>query len=164
MKSNRFSVCIILALLVLLPVLSIAQGATDKTSESRQSAPPNTLSQKEARQGFALLFDGKSLENFKSAAKAAIPEGCWLVKEGQIIGLLNGKLIVAAPNLEEACLSLLKKIEMDEFELITMFYGNNIKSDQVDQIAGIIQETYPDHEVEIQAGEQPHYQFIFSIE
>ncbi len=86
------------------------------------------------------------------------------VKEGQIIGLLNGKLIVAAPDLEEACLGLLRKIEMDDYELITMFYGNNIKTDQVEQIAGIIEETYPDHEVEIQAGGQPHYQFIFSIE
>ncbi|MBN2045049.1 MAG: DAK2 domain-containing protein [Anaerolineales bacterium] len=86
------------------------------------------------------------------------------VKEGQIIGLLNGKLIVAAPALEQACLSLLKKIDMDNYELITMFYGNNVKSDQVEKIASAIQDQYPHHEVEIQAGEQPHYQFIFSIE
>jgi DAK2 domain fusion protein YloV len=86
------------------------------------------------------------------------------VKEGQIIGMLNGKLIVAAPDLVEACLSLLRKVDMDEFELITMFHGNNIKPEQVEKIAGIIQDTYPDHEVEIQAGGQPHYQFIFSIE
>ena len=86
------------------------------------------------------------------------------VKEGQIIGMLNGKLMVSAPELEEACLSLLRKIEMDDYELITMFYGNNIKRDEVDEIAAKIQETYPDHEIEIQAGEQPHYQFIFSVE
>ncbi|MFN2146011.1 MAG: hypothetical protein ACK2T7_11720, partial [Anaerolineales bacterium] len=78
--------------------------------------------------------------------------------------LLNGKLIVAAPDLKEACLGLLRKIDMDDYELITMFYGDNIKPDQVEHIAGIIEETYPDHEVEIQSGGQPHYQFIFSIE
>ncbi len=86
------------------------------------------------------------------------------VKEGQIIGMLNGKLMVSAPELEEACISLLRKIEMDDYELITMFYGNNIKRDEVDEIAAKIQEAYPDHEIEIQAGEQPHYQFIFSVE
>ncbi len=86
------------------------------------------------------------------------------VKEGQIIGMLNGKLMVSAPEIEEACLSLLHKIEMDDYELITMFYGNNIKRDEVDEVAAKIQEAYPDHEIEIQAGEQPHYQFIFSIE
>ena len=78
--------------------------------------------------------------------------------------LLNGKLMVSTPDLDEACLSLLKKIEMDDFELITMFYGNNIKLEEVDRIAAKIQETYPDHEIEIQAGGQPHYQFIFSVE
>ena len=86
------------------------------------------------------------------------------VKEGQIIGMLDGKLIVSSPTLDEACLSLLGKIEMDETELITMFYGSNIKKDEVDRIAALIEEAYPDHEVEIQAGGQPHYQFIFSIE
>ena len=45
-----------------------------------------------------------------------------------------------------------------------MFYGNNIKKDQVEQIAEKIQDEYPDHEIEIQEGGQPHYQFIFSIE
>jgi dihydroxyacetone kinase-like predicted kinase len=53
---------------------------------------------------------------------------------------------------------------MDSYELITMFYGNNIKRDKVDLIAEKIQGVYPDHEIEIQEGGQPHYQFIFSIE
>jgi DAK2 domain fusion protein YloV len=86
------------------------------------------------------------------------------VKEGQIIGLLNGKLIASAPNLEEACTSLLEKVGMDDYELITMFYGNNITEKRVQEIAEMIAEQYPDHEVEIQEGGQPHYQFIFSIE
>jgi len=86
------------------------------------------------------------------------------VKEGQIIGLINGKLVIAAAELEDACLQLLEKIEMDDYELITMFYGNNIKPNRVQEVAEAIEEKYPDHEVEIQEGGQPHYQFIFSIE
>lgn len=86
------------------------------------------------------------------------------VKEGQIIGLLNGKLVLAVKELEDACLQLLAKIDMDDLELITMFYGNNINLDKVEEIAEKIQEAYPDHEVEIQEGGQPHYQFIFSVE
>jgi dihydroxyacetone kinase-like predicted kinase len=86
------------------------------------------------------------------------------VKEGHIIGLLNGKLIVAAHSLEEACFDLLEKVGMDDYELITMFYGNNISLKQVEEVAEAIEKKYPDHEVEIQEGGQPHYQFIFSIE
>jgi DAK2 domain fusion protein YloV len=86
------------------------------------------------------------------------------VKEGQIIGMLNGKLLVASPDLEEACLSLLGKLDMDEYELITMFYGESMKHAQAEEIGAKIEEKYPDHEIEIQEGGQPHYQFIFSIE
>jgi dihydroxyacetone kinase-like predicted kinase len=86
------------------------------------------------------------------------------VKEGQIIALLNGKLVLSERTLVKGCLGLLKKIDMDEYELITLFCGNNVESDDVDEITTKIQETYPDHEVEIQDGGQPHYQFIFAIE
>ena len=53
---------------------------------------------------------------------------------------------------------------MDDYELITMFYGNNIKTDEVNADRRDHEEAYPDHEVEVQEGGQPHYQFIFSIE
>jgi DAK2 domain fusion protein YloV len=86
------------------------------------------------------------------------------VKEGQIIALLNGKLVLSERNLTKGCLGLLKKIKMDDFEIITLFYGSDIDIDEVAKIAQKIQETYPNHEVEIQNGGQPHYQFIFAIE
>jgi DAK2 domain fusion protein YloV len=86
------------------------------------------------------------------------------VKEGQIIALLNGKLVLSERNLTKGCLGLLKEIKMDDFEIITLFHGANIDTDEVEKIATKIQESYPDHEVEIQDGGQPHYQFIFAIE
>jgi dihydroxyacetone kinase-like predicted kinase len=86
------------------------------------------------------------------------------VKEGHIIALLNGKLVLSTKNLEKGCLGLLKKIDMDDYELITLFYGDTMDPEGVEEIASKIRETYPDHEVEIQEGGQPHYQFIFAIE
>jgi hypothetical protein len=86
------------------------------------------------------------------------------VQEGQIIALHNGKLVLAATSLEEACLELLKTAHADHFELITMFYGNNISKTDVFRIADQIRALYPDQEIEVQEGCQPHYQFIFAIE
>jgi DAK2 domain fusion protein YloV len=86
------------------------------------------------------------------------------VKEGQIIALLNGKLVLSERTLMKGCLGLLKQINMDEYELITLFCGKDVNADEVEEITAKIQETYPDHEVEIQDGGQPHYQFIFAIE
>jgi hypothetical protein len=86
------------------------------------------------------------------------------VHEGQIIGLHNGQLVTAASNLEEACLDLLQKANTDKYELITMFYGENVSRNEVNHIADVIRARYPDQEIEVQEGGQPHYQFIISIE
>jgi uncharacterized protein len=86
------------------------------------------------------------------------------VEEGQIIALHNGKLVLASTNLKDACLGLLKKAHADHFELITLFYGSNISKSEAYQIADAIRSHYPNQEVEIQEGCQPHYQFIIAIE
>jgi hypothetical protein len=86
------------------------------------------------------------------------------VQEGQIIALHNGSLVLAASSLEEACLGLLDKAEADQLELITLFYGANITQREVARIADLIREAYPNQEVEVQEGCQPHYQFIIAIE
>jgi hypothetical protein len=86
------------------------------------------------------------------------------VKEGQIICLLNGKLVLASNNLKSATLGLLKKAHADHFELITLFYGKDVSRLEVDDIADSIRSKYPGQEIEVQEGGQPHYQFIISIE
>ncbi len=86
------------------------------------------------------------------------------VKEGQIIALLNGKLVYCASSLEDACLGLLEKAHADHFELITLFYGANISRHDVFKISDIIRKKYPEQEVEVQEGCQPHYPFIIAIE
>jgi hypothetical protein len=86
------------------------------------------------------------------------------VKEGQIISLLNGNLVLASNNLKNATLGLLKKAHADHFELITLFYGMDVSRLEVDDIADAIRKKYPGQEIEVQEGGQPHYQFIISIE
>jgi len=86
------------------------------------------------------------------------------VKEGQVIGLLDGQLSVSADSIESACLGLLEKAEASNYELITLFYGGDLSHAEANRIADVIRKTYPSQEIEIQEGGQPHYQFIMSIE
>jgi DAK2 domain fusion protein YloV len=86
------------------------------------------------------------------------------VTQGQIISLLNGKLVLAAENLSTATLGLLEKAHADQYELITLFYGLEVSRMEVDSIADSIRKEYPKQEIEVQEGGQPHYQFIISIE
>lgn len=86
------------------------------------------------------------------------------VKEGEIISLHNGKLIGSNKTLKEGCLTFLETVKANDFELITMFHGENISQEDAESMAEFIQEKYPDLVVELQYGGQPHYQFILSIE
>ena len=86
------------------------------------------------------------------------------VKDGQVIALLNGKLAVSSDSLEHACLEFMQKAHAAEYELITLFYGEDMPHAEANRIADVIREHYSKQEVEVQEGGQPHYQFIISIE
>ena len=86
------------------------------------------------------------------------------VKDGQVIALLDGKLVVSANSIEEGCLRLLEKADAGEREIITLFYGQNMPHNEANRMADLVRAKFPNQEVEVQEGGQPHYQFIISIE
>ncbi len=90
------------------------------------------------------------------------------VQEGQFIAIVDTlnerRLVLAASSLLEAVLAFLESIDLDDRELVTLFYGNNLLKHQVNQIVDQIRTTYPELEIELQDGGQPHYQFIISVE
>jgi dihydroxyacetone kinase-like predicted kinase len=86
------------------------------------------------------------------------------VETGQVIALLDGKLIASAGSVEEGCLAFLEKAGAEEHELVTLFYGENISHGDANRIADAIKNKYSNLEVEVQEGDQPHYQFIISVE
>jgi uncharacterized protein len=86
------------------------------------------------------------------------------VKEGQVIALLDGRLVASAGSVEEGCLELLDKANADEQELITLFYGEDMPHTEANRIADVIRRKYSNQEVEVQEGGQSHYHFIISVE
>jgi DAK2 domain fusion protein YloV len=86
------------------------------------------------------------------------------VQDGQVIALLDGKLVVSAGSVEEGMLGLLEKSDAGEHELITLFYGQDMPHAEANRIADVVREKYPNLEVEVQEGGQPHYHFIISVE
>jgi len=86
------------------------------------------------------------------------------VETGQVIALLDGKLVASAGSVEEGCLELLEKAGAAEHELITLFYGQETSHAEANRIADVIRQKYASQEVEVQEGGQSYYQFIVSVE
>jgi DAK2 domain fusion protein YloV len=86
------------------------------------------------------------------------------VEKGQVIALHDGKLVASTNSIDEACEEFLVAADTKDYERITLFYGEDMKQSKVNQLADKIRSVYPDHEIEVHEGGQPHYQLIISIE
>jgi hypothetical protein len=86
------------------------------------------------------------------------------VEEGQTIGLLNGKLACSDDRLEDVLWSTLEAGDAAVAELITLYYGADLPAATAHKLADQIRERFPQHEVEVLEGGQPHYLLILSIE
>ncbi|MDF2675700.1 MAG: hypothetical protein K0R09_3973 [Clostridiales bacterium] len=86
------------------------------------------------------------------------------IKEGNILGILNGKLIKASEDLNKVVKELIDNMMDDSSELVTIFYGNEISEEDTLEIQDYISEKYPDSDISINYGGQPLYYYIISVE
>ena len=86
------------------------------------------------------------------------------VREGQIIAIVDDELKLAAETAEEGALRALEGIEAEGASLVTLYYGADSRQAQAAALAGRIREAFPQYDVEIVHGGQPHYNYILSIE
>ncbi len=86
------------------------------------------------------------------------------VKAGEFIGIVENRLVVSGPDLEAVVLETLKRMRADEREIITLYYGDTVSEEQASKMAEKVRATFPDQEVEVLYGGQPHYPYILSAE
>ncbi len=86
------------------------------------------------------------------------------VKEGQIIGLLNGVLEVSGEDEAAVIDEILERMGAADLELVTVYYGQDVTTEEAERTAERIRRNYPDQEVELVYGGQPYYRYILSAE
>jgi hypothetical protein len=86
------------------------------------------------------------------------------VNEGEILGLVNGRLCTSGATLTAVLEQMLIEMEMDERELLSLYYGADVTGSEAQQVASQIETLYPDVEVEVLPGGQAHYFYILGAE
>ncbi len=86
------------------------------------------------------------------------------IKKNQTIGLLDGELLAAGNNEMDILNKILAKLDLNKTEIITIYYGANIKPAEAEKVSTSIRQKYPRLQVEVVRGGQPHYTYIVSIE
>lgn len=86
------------------------------------------------------------------------------VKEGNFIGIGEGKLLSAGENKDEITLGLIEKLVDEDSAIITLFYGENVTEEEANEFKSILEEKYEDIDVELYYGGQPIYYYLISVE
>jgi DAK2 domain fusion protein YloV len=86
------------------------------------------------------------------------------VEEGDVIGLLNGRLVMANSNMLTVIQDTLKRMKAEQYEIFTLYYGEGVTRAQADETASRIKAWYPNQELEVLSGNQPYYAYILSAE
>ena len=87
-----------------------------------------------------------------------------VVRQGQIIGLLNGKLVAAGDEMLGVLLSTLHRAHAEDRELVTFYYGSETDEVRARALVDELSSEFGDLTFEVINGGQPLYPYIISIE
>ncbi len=85
------------------------------------------------------------------------------VKEGDIIGIYNKKIVAKGSSIGETTVDTVNRMAEDA-EMLTLYYGEEVTEQDAENMASRLQQAFPDLEVAAYFGGQPHYYYIISAE
>ncbi|WP_228551551.1 DAK2 domain-containing protein [Paenibacillus sp. B01] len=86
------------------------------------------------------------------------------VQEGDYIGIVEKRIVISEPSLQEACRGLIRQLLENGGDLLTILTGEGSEASGTDELADWVAETYPDVELEVHEGGQPLYPYLFALE
>lgn len=91
--------------------------------------------------------------------------GKYVMKQGDILGLIDGKVEVIGTSPEEVLVSLVKSMAKDRVEVVTVYYGQEVSPETAEGVfEKLRQELSNSVELELHEGGQPLYYYIVSAE
>lgn len=86
------------------------------------------------------------------------------IDEGDIIGITDKNIVSKGKDVQEVAINLVEKMENEEFSLLSIYYGLDTSEEDAIDLQNILQEKYPEMDVELTYGGQPLYYYILSVE
>ena len=84
--------------------------------------------------------------------------------QGDIIGLDNKKILAKGKDIAKVTADLIAKLHDQSHSLINIYYGADVHEEEALNLQEVLQEKYPELDVEVFQGGQPIYYYIVSLE
>ena len=86
------------------------------------------------------------------------------IHEGDIMGIGDNGILSVGQSVEAATKEMLENMADEETEMISLYYGEDIREEDAQRFGEEIAELYPDADVDVQNGGQPIYYYVISVE
>jgi dihydroxyacetone kinase-like predicted kinase len=86
------------------------------------------------------------------------------IKVGDYIAISNGEIVAVEKDAEAAACAMLDGVDMDEYEIITLFVGKNVSEEKRAELTEALEDKYPECEVVVYEGGQDVYDYLVAIE
>lgn len=86
------------------------------------------------------------------------------IKEGDIIGLDDKKILAKSKNIDETVMKLIAHMKEESHQVITLYYGEDVKEEEAEALCNAVAAQYPDCDVDYHSGGQPVYYYLLSLE
>lgn len=86
------------------------------------------------------------------------------IKKDQFMGIKDGKIVVSDLSLNTVLEELLEKSIDEDKEIVTLYLGEDSTDEHTDFLEDLIENKYPDVEVELIESGQPVYPYIIGVE
>ena len=86
------------------------------------------------------------------------------IHEGDIMGIADQGIIAVGDSVEKVTKEMLELLTDEDTELISLYYGQDIKEEDASKFAEEVAALYPDADVDMQFGGQPVYYYVMSVE
>ena len=86
------------------------------------------------------------------------------ISKDDIIGITESKIQTVGKDVFQTSVELMSKMVTEEDEIITIYYGEDVKDKEAKKLLDYFEKTYPECDVELYYGGQPLYYYIFSVE
>ena len=86
------------------------------------------------------------------------------LKEGDIIGLGDKKIVAKGNNVNQTTEDTIEKLMTEDVSTISLFYGNDVNPVDAGALVDTLKDKYPDIEIDCHEGNQPLYYYLISLE
>lgn len=87
-----------------------------------------------------------------------------VITQDDFMGIGDHGILAVDSELLNCTVNMISKMMTDEIELISIYYGEEIKEEEANILVNILEKEYPNCDIELQYGGQPIYYYIVSVE